>query len=192
MRVHEARRRLLADQLFGAMASVRRTARRRAERPAELSSLTGAQLELVRLVRHKAGVSVVEAASELSLAPNTVSTLVRQLRDLGFLSRSADPFDRRVARLDLRPDMRRKVDAWRDRRIEALSSAIGRLSAREERSLEETIAALQRLAGHLEAEEKVQPGREIPRATNGERATVRARTERRTGRDAGRPTRANR
>ena len=78
---------LLADRLLAAIASLRRVSRRSARRPTELFSLTGSQLELVRLVRRKPDVSVAEAASELRLAPNTVSTLVRQLADVGILSR---------------------------------------------------------------------------------------------------------
>jgi DNA-binding MarR family transcriptional regulator len=97
-------------------------------------------------------VSVAEAASELRLAPNTVSTLVRQLSDLRLLSRSADTSDRRVARLDLSADIRRKVDAWRDRRVDALTSAMGQLSVREERCLEEAVMVLARLGEHLDAQ----------------------------------------
>jgi DNA-binding MarR family transcriptional regulator len=128
----EAHRSHVADQTLTAMASLRRATRRRALRPEELSSLTGAQLELVRLVRRRPAISVAEAALELTLAPNTVSTLVRQLCELGFLVRSIDPSDRRVARLDLRPEIRRKVDAWRDRRVDVLASAISGLSVEEE------------------------------------------------------------
>ncbi|HEY1635005.1 MAG TPA: winged helix-turn-helix transcriptional regulator, partial [Acidimicrobiales bacterium] len=69
----------MADELLTNIASIRRAGRRQAGRPVELSSLTGAQLELLRLVRRRPGVSIADAAQELRLAPNTVSTLVRQL-----------------------------------------------------------------------------------------------------------------
>lgn len=134
------------------MAAVRRTSRRRVRRPDELSSLTGAQLELVRLVRRRPGVSVAEAASELGLAPNTVSTLVRQLCDAGFLTRKPDARDRRIARLELRPEIRLKVEAWRDRRIELLASAIVELSASDERRLSEASGVLLRLAAILDSQ----------------------------------------
>ena len=48
----------LADELLATMASIRRSGRLLARRPVELSTLTGAQLELVRLVRRRPGVSV--------------------------------------------------------------------------------------------------------------------------------------
>ena len=41
----------LADDLLAAMGAIRRSGRSVATRPVELSALTGAQLDLVRLVR---------------------------------------------------------------------------------------------------------------------------------------------
>ena len=79
---------------------MRRAVRRRAARPVELSVLTGAQLELVRLLRREPGVSIADAAARLRVAPNTVSTLVGQLADAGVLERRIDEADRRVVRLD--------------------------------------------------------------------------------------------
>lgn len=140
---------VVADRLLGAMATVRRAVHRLPElpeRPAPLCTLTAAQGELVRLVRRRPGVSVAEAAEELRLAPNTVSTLVGQLTEQGVLLRVADPADRRVARLDLDPDARRKVTAWRDRRSEAVAAAVGRLGADDRRVLADAAAALERLA----------------------------------------------
>lgn len=143
----------IADELFAVMAAFRRTARRRARRPAELSSSTGAQLELMRLVRRRPGVSVAEAAAELNLAPNTVSTLVRELRERGLLERRVDDSDRRVARLELRPGVRRQIEAWRDRRVDLLASVIGRLTVDDERRLEDALEALRALAAQFEEED---------------------------------------
>lgn len=123
-----------------------------ARRPAELSALTGAQLELVRLVRRNPGISIADAAQALRLAPNTVSTLVRQLSDAGLVVRSVDEADRRVARLDLAPEIRDKVDAWRDRRAVAVGSALGALSADERHRLEAALPVLGRVADLLARE----------------------------------------
>lgn len=139
----------LAAELLAAISSVRRSARVGARRPAELSALTGAQLELVRLVRRNPGVSIADAAHALRLAPNTVSTLVRQLSDAGLVVRDVDDADRRVARLDLASEIRGKVDAWRDRRAVAVGGALGALSADERRRLEAALPVLGRLADLL-------------------------------------------
>ena len=114
----------LAEELLGAISAIRRAGRREAAKPAELSSLTDAQLELVRLVRRRPGISIAEAAAELRLAANTVSTLVRSLTDQSVMVRYVDRSDRRVARLDLTATVRRKVHAWRDRRVDAVAMAL--------------------------------------------------------------------
>jgi DNA-binding MarR family transcriptional regulator len=136
----------VADDLLRVMASIRRSGRRLAPRPAELSQLTGAQLDLVRLVRRRPGVSVGEAAEELGVAPNTVSTLVRQLADAGLLTRAPGADDRRVARLDLTEEMSRRVDVFRDRRVALLSEAMARLSEDERERLAGAVEVLGRLA----------------------------------------------
>ena len=140
----------IADTLVAQTARIRRAGRRYSGRPAELSLLTGAHLELVRLVRRRPGVSVADAAQELGLAANTVSTLVRALTDTGLLVRRVDLADRRIARLELSRAISSKVDAWRDRRVVALAEAIGELAPDEQEQLAEALALLGRVADHLE------------------------------------------
>jgi DNA-binding MarR family transcriptional regulator len=139
----------LADDLLSTMASIRRSGRRVAARPVELSALTGAQVDLVRVVRRRPGISVTQAAAELRLAGNTVSTLVRQLSDAGMLIRRPDDSDRRVARLELTPAMQRKVGAFRDRRVATLSAGIAQLQPADQRRLVDALEILRELAGAL-------------------------------------------
>lgn len=142
--------RRVADELLTALSAIRRAARRSSARPAEFAALTTAQLELARLVRRNPGISIAGAAEAMRLAPNTVSTLVGDLSTAGLLVRSTDPSDRRVARLELTGSWKRKIDAWRDRRVSAVDDAIRRLSADERRRLERALPSLQALAGELE------------------------------------------
>jgi DNA-binding MarR family transcriptional regulator len=141
---------VVADALLTQTARIRRVGRRRQGRPEELARLTGAQLELVRLVRRTPGVSVTHAAAELGLAANTVSTLVRQLTEAGMLVRTPDPSDRRVARLELPESLARRVGAWRDRRLMALGDAIATLEPGEQATIAAAIALLGRVADELE------------------------------------------
>jgi DNA-binding MarR family transcriptional regulator len=138
----------LADRLISTMASIRRSGRL-VGRPAELAELTGAQLDLVRLVRRRPGISVAEAAAELRLAPNTVSTLVRQVTSAGMLVRRTDNTDRRVARLELTADMAAKVGRFRDRRVALLASAFAELRPADRQRLEAAIGLLQHVAARL-------------------------------------------
>jgi DNA-binding MarR family transcriptional regulator len=135
-----------ADRLLTLMASIRRSGRLLARSPVELSTLTSSQLDLVRLVLRHPELSINQAAEELRLAPNTVSTLVRQLTDERLLIRLVDPDDRRVARLVLTPSMQRKVAEFRDRRVALLSAAIGQLSRAEQRRMPEILVMLEHMA----------------------------------------------
>jgi DNA-binding MarR family transcriptional regulator len=138
------------EDLLEAVSAIRRAVRRRVGRPVELSALTGAQLELVRLLRREPGVSIADAAARLRVAPNTVSTLVGQLSDAGVVERRTDEVDRRVVRLTLNPGIRRRVDAVRDRRLDALGEAMSRLSPDERRLLDDATPVLLRLADELQ------------------------------------------
>jgi DNA-binding MarR family transcriptional regulator len=142
-----------AEELLTALAALRRALRRTSARPHELSGLSGAQLELVRLLRKEPGLSVADAAAQLRLAPNTVSTLVGRLADAGVLVKHADEDDRRVARLDLAPGVRRRVEAWRDRRFETLDRALAGLAPADRRRLEDALAVLGRLTAAVEEEQ---------------------------------------
>lgn len=135
-----------ADDLLVAMSAIRRAGRQRGGRPDELAALTSAQLELVRLLRRQPGVSVAEAAAQLRLAPNTVSTLVRELVHANVVERRVDGSDRRVARLDLVAEMRQKLERWRDERVVTLASAIDQLPRSDRRALLRALPLLDALA----------------------------------------------
>jgi DNA-binding MarR family transcriptional regulator len=134
------------ESLLAALATVGRQVRRLAQRPAEFELLTGAQLELIRLLRRRPGLSVAEAAAELHLAPNTVSTLVRQLGDAGMVRRQIHESDRRIACLELSTHTEHTFDAFRDRRLVTLGKGVAGLSADDRRRLADALPALDRLA----------------------------------------------
>lgn len=140
----------LAEPLVEALSTVRRSVRRVAGRPWPAADLSGSQAELVRLVRREPGIPVSTAAQRLSLAGNTVSTLVGQLVEAGLLQRAVDPADRRVARLTVTSAARRRIEGWRDRRVESVNEALTRLPAADRRAIEAAIPALDRLAAALQ------------------------------------------
>jgi DNA-binding MarR family transcriptional regulator len=147
----------LAEELLAAVGLVRRHLRRSIGRP---FPLTDSQAELIRLVRRNPGISVAEAAAELGLAANTVSTLVGQLTERGLLQRTPDPADRRVARLTLTEPARRQVDAWRDRRAAMVSTALDDLSPADRDALGAALPVLAVLAERLAPSEQDLPTRE--------------------------------
>jgi DNA-binding MarR family transcriptional regulator len=143
---------VLAEELLAAIGLVRRHLRRSVGRPFPLSALTDSQAELVRTVRRNPEISVAEAAAELGLVANTVSTLVGQLTDRGLLQRTPDESDRRIARLSLTDPAREQVEAWRDRRTAFVSQALDDLSPDERDALHAALPVLGTLAERLHAE----------------------------------------
>jgi DNA-binding MarR family transcriptional regulator len=113
--------------------------------------LPPAQSELLRLAAARPGLSVAEAARELHLAPNTVSTLVGRLAEQGLLSREKDAADGRAALLRVTGKARRQLAEWRDLRAELAGRAAARLSAADQRALERAVPALLRLAERMQA-----------------------------------------
>jgi DNA-binding MarR family transcriptional regulator len=139
----------LAEELFAAIGQLRRQTRRQAGRPWPVDTVSGAQIELIRLVRRQPGASVAEAAAELGLAANAVSTLVGQLVTTGVLQRTPDPKDRRVARLALTATAQRRVDRWRDQRAALLAEALAGLSRDDRAALRRAAGIMTRLSADL-------------------------------------------
>jgi DNA-binding MarR family transcriptional regulator len=145
----------LAEALFTAMGVLRRYTRRSVGRPWPVESLGGSQIELVRLIRRQPGTSVADAAAELGLAANTVSTLVGQLTEAGLVRRSPDPADRRIVRLTLTDVARTRVEAWRDRRAALAADAITALSAAERARLVDALPVMDKIAQAMRPVEAV-------------------------------------
>lgn len=143
----------LAEQLFETVAALRRQTRRVVGRPWPTQPLSGAQVDLVRLVRRRPGIPVGSAAESLGLAANTVSTLVRQLTEAGVLRREPDPADRRVGRLEVTAVARRRIESWRDQRHELAARAMARLDPADRRAIEAAVPALGRLITALQEDE---------------------------------------
>jgi DNA-binding MarR family transcriptional regulator len=128
------------------MSSVRRAVRRQAGQVEEVARLSNAQVQLVRVVRRRPGVSVAEAAAELGVAANTVSTLVGQLVAAGVLARGNDDADRRVARLSLAPSVAERLGVWLEKRSSALADALAGLTVDDCHALAGALGPLSRLA----------------------------------------------
>ena len=140
----------LAAGLMAAISSIRRIARR-AVRPAFAGEpLPPAQSELLRLAAARPGLSVADAAHELRLAPNTVSTLVGRLTAAGLLERTRAPSDGRSVRLSVTEAARQRIAGWRDLRAELAARALDRLSAGDRDAIAAALPALLRFAATLE------------------------------------------
>ena len=141
----------LADALVGVQRLIRRRLRGQMPDP----RLRGAEVELLRLVVARPGIGISDAAKDLGLAANSVSTLVNQLAKVGYLVRETDPADRRAARLLPTPAAETRLREWRRRCAELVRRHVARLDEPHRRALHAAIPALRKLADtlHEEAEE---------------------------------------
>lgn len=138
-----------AAELLAAISAVRRAARRAVRQRWHAEPLPPAQGELLRLVAAQPGISVAEAASELRLAPNTVSTLVGRLVSDGLLTRGRVLADGRAVRLSVTAKARQRLASYRDLRAEITQHAMARLTQADVEALATAAPALVRLAEQL-------------------------------------------
>ncbi|MFJ3671028.1 MarR family winged helix-turn-helix transcriptional regulator [Streptomyces sp. NPDC090106] len=141
------------DELADALIGVQRLIRRRLRREMPDPRLRGAEVELLRLVVGQPGIGISEAAKDLLLASNSVSTLVNQLSRQGYLVRETDPADRRAARLVPTPAAEERLATWRRLRTELVRDQVARLDTQDREALAAALPALHRLTGLLREEE---------------------------------------
>jgi len=140
-----------AAELLAAMGAVRRVARRAVRSSAQAGALPPARSELLRLTARRPGISVAEAAQELRLAPNSVSTMVSQLAADGLLTRGRVAADGRSVRLTVTDEGAARVGQWRDIRAELAGRALERLPSADRRAISAAVPALARFAEQMEA-----------------------------------------
>ncbi|MFJ9743228.1 MarR family winged helix-turn-helix transcriptional regulator [Streptomyces sp. NPDC101166] len=140
------------EELADALVGLQRLLRRRLRAGLTLPRLRGAEVELLRLVAARPGVGVSDAAGELHLAGNSVSTLVNRLVGEGYLVRETDPADRRAARLLLTGAAEARLGDWQRRRAELVGRHVARLDAADREALRAALPALRSLAVQLHEE----------------------------------------
>jgi DNA-binding MarR family transcriptional regulator len=140
--------------LLGAVSLLHRTTRRAVRQAWRHEPLPPAQSELLRLTASRPGITVADAAQELHLAPNTVSTLVGKLTAAGLLRRSRGAADGRTALLTVTDQAHRRLAEYRDLRADLAARALVRLTAADQRALAAAGPALLRLAEGIGAGER--------------------------------------
>jgi DNA-binding MarR family transcriptional regulator len=143
-----------AADLLDAIGLLRRTARRATRQVWRQEPLPPAQSELLRLTARLPGISVADAAQELHLAPNTVSTLVGKLTQAGLLCRSKGAADGRTALLTVTERASKRLAEYRDLRADIAGRALAGLTAADRRALAAAAPALRRLARGMETGER--------------------------------------
>ncbi len=138
-----------AALLSKAFGRISRALRYRTRAAHQALGVTDSESELLRLLRRQPGLRVQDAASELGIASNSVSTLVKGLTRLNMVQRGADPLDGRAAQLRLTP----LAEAWLKQvgstREDAVARALNNLDSADQHAIEAATPALRRLAEKL-------------------------------------------
>ena len=98
------------------MAALRRALRRflyETHRVTQAHGLTAQRYDLLAMIRgsQSAALSIKELAEQLSLAPHSATELVNRAEEAGLVRRVADHHDRRVARVELTAEGRKRLDS---------------------------------------------------------------------------------
>ena len=136
----------LADTVSDLRASLRRGIRL----TYSWEVLPAAQVEILQRLSVTPSLRVNDLAAALRLAPNTVSTLTRQMSTAGLLDTREDPADGRVRRLSLSRAGREQLDAWQQAQEDLLAAAMTRLPDADRSAIIAAISALTRLVRVLE------------------------------------------
>jgi DNA-binding MarR family transcriptional regulator len=119
---------------------------------AQADPLPASELEVMRLLARRPGLSVNEVARELGLRPNNVSVAVRNLEARAVLRRAPDADDGRIVRLEptaaALAARERREGSWGAQ----LADVLRDLSPADRAALTAAVPALQHLAGALSAD----------------------------------------
>lgn len=112
-------------------------------------SLPMAQVELMQTLAEAGELRVGDLADVMLLAPNTVSSLVRQAVASGRAERVKHPDDGRVAIVRLSKEGKAQLRAWMKAHESRLDAALAELSAKDRADVLKAIGALDRLTAKL-------------------------------------------
>jgi DNA-binding MarR family transcriptional regulator len=136
----------LSTELNRLLARIGRGLRYRTRAASAALEVTQSEADLLRLLDRRPGLRVQDAALDLGVASNSVSTLVKQLTRSGLVQRASDPLDGRAAHLWLTPLAEAWVTQVGNAREAAISRALESLDDADRAAIEAGLPALIRLA----------------------------------------------
>jgi DNA-binding MarR family transcriptional regulator len=103
------------------------------------------QIRVMRLLRRHGPQTMQELATATEVSAPTVSGIVKRLAAQGIVSRATHTRDGRVTVIDLTPEGRAAMDAFRQSRIDALRARLDALDGDDREAIRRALPALQRL-----------------------------------------------
>jgi DNA-binding MarR family transcriptional regulator len=136
----------LTTELARIVARLGRGLRYRTRAAREALEVTQAEADLLRLLDRHPGIRVQDAAQNLGVASNSVSTLVKQLTRAGLINRASDPLDGRAAHLWLTSLSEEWLARVENAREAAIDRALTSLDEQDRAAIEAALPAMARLA----------------------------------------------
>src|SRR6516162_6484918 len=125
--------------------AVMRLARRL--RQESVGDITQSQLSALSIVDRRGSLSLGELADIERVAPPSMTRIAARLEEHGWVVRTVDATDRRVARLRISDSGRALLKETRTRRDAYLATRLRGLSAEDREIIERALPLLERLAG---------------------------------------------
>lgn len=124
------------------LADVSRLLRRDFDRRVRDLGLTQAQWRAIAHLAREDGLKQVELAERLEVKPITLARLIDRMEAAGWVTRAADPRDRRATLLSLTGKAQPILERIRAHADEALAALTAGISAHEKRALLEALARM--------------------------------------------------
>ncbi|MET8181553.1 MarR family winged helix-turn-helix transcriptional regulator [Streptomyces sp. NPDC005336] len=135
------------SQLLGPL---RRAVLRSARSAGNLPDLPDAQIELLRALAAHPGITPRAAATQLRMAPSTVSNLVKTMTASGLVERHPSPQDLRTVGLTATAAALDLLDRYDRTSTATLADAIAGLGAHDEEALSRALPVMERLLATLQ------------------------------------------
>ncbi len=121
--------------------------------PVRRAEMTPEQYWLLRLLNRSGPLTMSELANELGIAISSATVSCKRLEKAGLLTRERQSDDERVVRVALTEQGLARIDAWRQRKREALTHWLSVLDAQEQKTLQSLIERVLETAGTRSLEE---------------------------------------
>jgi DNA-binding MarR family transcriptional regulator len=107
--------------------------------PVRRAEMTPEQYWLLRLLHRSGSLNISELANELGIAISSATVSCKRLEKAGLLTRERQSDDERVVRVALTERGLAQIDAWRQRKREALTRWLSVLNEQEQKTLQSLI-----------------------------------------------------
>ena len=107
--------------------------------PVRRAEMTPEQYWLLRMLHRSGSLSISELANQLDIAISSATISCKRLEKAGLLTRERQSDDERVVRVALTETGLARIDAWRQRKREALTRMLNVLDTQEQQVLQSLI-----------------------------------------------------